>query len=47
MTVIDATHYATERPVVATLAEYLRGRLPADLPVVASEVVTDPFADGA
>lgn len=44
LTVIDATHYATERPVVAALAGYLRGRLPADLPVHESAVVTDPFA---
>ncbi|MFO8081476.1 MAG: Nif3-like dinuclear metal center hexameric protein [Armatimonadota bacterium] len=43
LTVIDATHYATERPVVAMLADYLRGRLPHDLRVLASDVVTDPF----
>lgn len=44
LTVIDATHYATERPVVAKLAQHLRGRVPEDLPVLASEVDTDPFA---
>lgn len=42
--VIDATHYATERPVVGALAGYLRSHLPDDMSVVASEVVTDPFA---
>jgi GTP cyclohydrolase I len=44
LTAIDATHYATERPVVTMLADYLRGRLPHDVRVLTSEVVTDPFA---
>ena len=44
LTVIDATHYATERPVVGTLAAHLRDCVPATVPVVESEVVTDPFA---
>jgi dinuclear metal center YbgI/SA1388 family protein len=44
LTVIDATHYATERPVVAKVAAYLRECLPEGLPVVESTVVTDPFA---
>ncbi|MFW5869082.1 MAG: Nif3-like dinuclear metal center hexameric protein [Armatimonadota bacterium] len=43
LTVIDATHYATERPVVAKLTTYLREHLPDDVAVLASEVVTDPF----
>ncbi len=47
LTVIDPTHYATERPVVSTLAEYLRGRLTGDMRVLASEVVTDPFIGAA
>ena len=46
LTVIDATHYATERPVVAALVEHLRGHIPEDLSVRASEVNTDPFAGG-
>ncbi len=44
LTVIDATHYATERPVVAKVAAYLRECLPEGLPIVESTVVTDPFA---
>ncbi len=46
LTVIDATHYATERPVVAKLAAYLRDGLPATVPIIESEAVTDPFASG-
>ena len=44
LTVIDATHYATERPVVARLVSHLVEKLGADVPVLASRVITDPFA---
>jgi len=47
LAVIDAGHYATERPVVASLAEELRRRLGPDVRVIESGVNTDPFADGA
>jgi len=47
LTVIDATHYATERPVVARLAAHLQGRFGGDLRVLTSEVVTDPFTGAA
>jgi dinuclear metal center YbgI/SA1388 family protein len=47
LTVIDATHYATERPVVGALADHLRECLGDELPVLTSEVVTDPFAGAA
>lgn len=47
LTVIDAGHHATERPVVASLADELRRRLGPDVRVIESQVNTDPFAGGA
>lgn len=47
LAVIDAGHYATERPVVTSLAAELRRRLGEVVRVVESEVVTDPFAEVA
>lgn len=44
LAVVDAGHYATERPVVDTLAEYLRRRCGSSVDVLVSQVVTDPFA---
>lgn len=44
LTVIDATHYASERPVLQSLAGHLRDRLGNDVEIVVSTVVTDPFA---
>ncbi len=45
--VIVAGHYATERPVVPRLAEYLRGQWGAEVEVVESSICTDPFRRGA
>ncbi len=45
LAVVDAGHYATEHPVVARLAGYLRGRLGDIVEVMESQVCTDPFAD--
>lgn len=42
LAVVDAGHYSTERPVVASLAKYLRGRC-AGVQVLQSQVVTDPI----
>lgn len=47
LAVIDAGHYATERPVVASLAGALRRRLGDDVRVIESQVNTDPFAGDA
>jgi putative NIF3 family GTP cyclohydrolase 1 type 2 len=47
LAVIDAGHYATERPVVASLAAELRRRLGNNVRVIESQVNTDPFAGGA
>lgn len=44
LTVIDATHYATERPVLDRLAEHLIGVFGNAVEVEVSGVVTDPFA---
>ncbi len=44
LAVIDATHYATERPVVESVVRYLRAVLAGEVDVQASQVVTDPFA---
>ncbi len=44
LAVIDAGHYATERPVVPRLAEHLRERFGPELEVIESDAVTDPFA---
>jgi len=44
VTVIDAGHYATERPVVSSVAHYLRARVGERARVIESAVVTDPFA---
>ncbi|MEA3399925.1 MAG: Nif3-like dinuclear metal center hexameric protein [Armatimonadota bacterium] len=44
LAVIDAGHYATERPVVGRLAKALQDRLGSEVTVVESAVVTDPFA---
>ncbi len=44
--VIDAGHYATERPVVGSIARHLRARVGEDVRVIESTVVTDPFAGG-
>lgn len=45
LTVIDATHYATERPVVERLGEHLAAALQDGVAVTVSNIVTDPFAD--
>lgn len=45
--VIVAGHYASERPVVPRLAEYLRGQLRAEVELIESSVCTDPFRPGA
>lgn len=45
LALIDAGHYATERPVLDLLCRLLSERLPADVPVRVSSVVTDPFAE--
>ena len=44
LAVVDAGHYATERPVVDSLADYLINRCAGDVDVVKSRIVTDPFA---
>jgi len=44
--VIDAGHYATERPVVRSIVRYLRARVGQSVRVLESAVVTDPFAAG-
>jgi len=44
MAVVDAGHFATEYPVVARLADYLRHALQdQDVEIKASEINTDPF----
>ncbi len=45
LAVIDAGHYATEQPVVSSLAQYLSLRVGEDAKIIESRVVTDPFAD--
>ena len=44
LALIDAGHFATERPVLDTLAAHLRSALPADVSVQISAVNTDPFS---
>jgi len=46
LAVIDAGHYATERPVVHSMAQHLRGRVGGAVDVIESSIVTDPFAAG-
>jgi len=45
--VVVAGHYATERPVVPRLAEYLRGQLGTEVEVIESSMCTAPFRRGA
>ena len=45
LTVIDATHYATEHPVLERLAGHLNEVLTEPVSIRVSAVVTDPFAD--
>lgn len=42
LNVIDASHYATEMPVMKTLKEYLERVLP-DLTFTTSQIITEPF----
>ncbi len=46
LSVIDAGHYATERPVVGSIAHYLRSCVGERVRVIESAVVTDPFSGG-
>jgi len=46
LAVLDAGHYATERPVVDSVVGYLQRQCP-DLAVAPSQAVTDPFAASA
>ncbi|MBI3948655.1 MAG: Nif3-like dinuclear metal center hexameric protein [Armatimonadetes bacterium] len=43
LAVVDASHYATERPVLDLLAARLREALPAEVEIQVSTVNTDPF----
>lgn len=44
ITLVDAGHYATERPVVDALAEFLRAELAQEkISILISQTRTDPF----
>ncbi len=44
LAVIDAGHYATERPVISLLSDFLQEQCGPAVNVLVSDVLTDPFA---